>query len=114
MESLMPVLLSIGLPIGLVFFVFSLLRDNRSKISGAVKEAVHSFKQDKGEEKIESIEREQNKVVAHIKKTKELDVETKKKIREITDSASDQIEKVQKASSIKEIQNTIDSNWGDI
>jgi putative sterol carrier protein len=67
-----------------------------------------------GEEKIAGIAQKQTKIEVKIKKDEKLSENKKQKIKDIASKASKEIDDVLKETNIEIIQDSIDTDWGDL
>lgn len=80
----------------------------------AARRALQKFTQKKSIEKIESIDRKQVKVVAEIKEHERMEPIIKEKIQHVMNRAADASERIAKMKNIKDVDDYIDSQWGNL
>ena len=84
---------------------------SRSGGKSKIMEAVHKLTQKIGQEKVDEIEVNQNKVKMEIEIKEEVAEEVKTKINKIQEDAANEINEVLKENNNHSIHTTIDSEW---
>ncbi len=112
MESLLTILVGFG-GIGLVGAIAYFITSRSGSKSG-IMGTIHKITQKIGQEKIEKIEANQNKIKTEITINENLIDETKVKITEIQNQAAAEIAEVLKKDNVSNIHSVIENEWGDI